>query len=63
MIAKIIDCGLDVQNPQRLAAGSKPAMSQALNSTAQLVNSDDEATAYEITWHTTRFQHVQKIRQ
>ncbi len=46
-----------------LAAGSKPAMSQALNSTAQLVLKDDKATAYDIPWRTMRFQHVQKIRQ
>jgi integrase len=46
-----------------LAACSKPAMSQALNSTAQLVLKDDKATAYDIPWHTMRFQHVQKIRQ
>jgi site-specific recombinase XerD len=46
-----------------LAAGSKPAMSQALNRTAQLVAGNEDATAADIPWHQMRFQHVQKIRQ
>ena len=45
-----------------LAAGSKPAMSQALNSTAVLV-AGEGSTADDIPWHQMRFQHVQKIRQ
>jgi len=45
-----------------LAAGSKSAMSQALNSTAVLV-AGEGSTADDIPWHQMRFQHVQKIRQ
>jgi predicted GH43/DUF377 family glycosyl hydrolase len=46
-----------------LAAGSKPTMRQALNSTAKLVTGDENATAADVPWHQMRFQHVQKIRQ
>ena len=38
-----------------LAAGSKPTMRQALNSTAKLVTGDENATAADVPWHQMRF--------
>ena len=46
-----------------LSKGSKPTMTQALNSTAQVITGDTDATAADIPWQNMRFQHVQRVRQ
>lgn len=46
-----------------LAAGSRPAMSQALDVIARINLRNEDAKAGDIPWQDLRFQHIQKIRQ